>query len=196
VGIFSTAFIAFFFLKEEGMFREGLMALTPEGYEDRFSRSFDRITNLLNRYFIGLVIEIIIVAILVTIGLLIVGLNFGTAALIGVLCGLFNVIPYLGPWIGGGFGIVIALAMNVDQPFMSHTLPVLGFMIIVFGSSQMIDNILISALYLFIVVLKLSSRVFFGDYGCRKYCGYSWYDSRHSGIHNFKGIGFRVPFEH
>jgi len=146
VGIFSTAFIAFFFLKEEGMFREGLMALTPEGYEDRFSRSFDRITNLLNRYFIGLVIEIIIVAILVTIGLLIVGLNFGTAALIGVLCGLFNVIPYLGPWIGGGFGIVIALPMNVDQPFMSHTLPVLGFMIIVFGSSQMIDNILIQPL--------------------------------------------------
>ena len=36
--------------------------------------------------------------------------------------------------------------MNVDQPFMSHTLPVLGFMIIVFGSSQMIDNILIQPL--------------------------------------------------
>jgi len=35
------------------------------------------------------------VSVLVTTGLLIVGLEFGDAVLIGLLCGLFNVIPYL-----------------------------------------------------------------------------------------------------
>ena len=106
VGVFSVFFITFFFLKEENMFRNGLMTLTPIGSEDRFSRSFDRITHLLNRYFIGLVLEVILVAILVTVGLLIVGLDSGAAILIGLLCGLFNIIPYLGPWIGGSIGIV------------------------------------------------------------------------------------------
>jgi predicted PurR-regulated permease PerM len=142
MGVFSVSFITFFFLREEGMFRNGLLTLTPVGSEERFSRTFDRITHLLNRYFIGLVLEIILVAVLVTIGLLIVGLNFGAAVLIGLICGMFNVIPYLGPWIGGAFGMVIALAINVNAPFMSHTLPVLGFMIVVFAASQMIDNMI------------------------------------------------------
>jgi predicted PurR-regulated permease PerM len=142
VGAFSVSFIAFFFLKEEDMFRNGLLTLTPSGSEDRFSRSFDRITNLLNRYFIGLVLEVILVFVLVSVGLLIVGLDFGTSVLIGLICGLFNIIPYLGPWIGGALGIVIALAINVNAPFVGHTLPLLGFMVIVFGASQIIDNVI------------------------------------------------------
>jgi predicted PurR-regulated permease PerM len=142
MGVFSVSFITFFFLREEGMFRNGLLTLTPKGSEERFSRTFDRITNLLNRYFIGLVLEVLLVSVLVTIGLLIVGLNFGTSVLIGVICGLFNIIPYLGPWIGGALGIIIALAVNVNAPFISHTLPVIGFMIVVFGASQMIDNMI------------------------------------------------------
>ncbi|HNW52130.1 MAG TPA: AI-2E family transporter [Prolixibacteraceae bacterium] len=146
MGVFSVSFISFFFLKEEGMFRNGLLALTPRGSEERFSRSFDRITHLLNRYFIGLVLEVILVATLVTIGMLIIGLNFGTAILIGLICGLFNVIPYLGPWIGGALGMIIAFAINVNAPFMEHTLPVLGFMIVVFAVSQVIDNVIFQPL--------------------------------------------------
>lgn len=146
MGIFSVSFIAFFFLKEEGMFRNGLLALTPKGSEERFSRTFDRITNLLNRYFIGLVLEIILVAVLVTIGMLIIGFNFSTSVLIGFLCGLFNVIPYLGPWIGGAIGVLIALAINVNAPFLGHTLPILGFMIVVLAASQVIDNVIFQPL--------------------------------------------------
>lgn len=142
MGVFSVSFITFFFLKEEGMFRNGLLTLTPKGSEERFSRTFDRINNLLNRYFIGLALEVLMVATVVTIGLLIVGLNFGTSVLIGLICGMFNIIPYLGPWIGGGIGILIALAVNVNAPFVGHTLPVLFFMIVVFAASQMIDNMI------------------------------------------------------
>jgi predicted PurR-regulated permease PerM len=142
VGLFSVSFITFFFLKEEGMFRNGLLLLTPSEYDERVSKSFDHISHLLHRYFIGLVLEIMIVAALVTIGLLIVGLNFGDAVLIGLLSGLFNVIPYLGPWIGAIIGILIALGINVNSPFMDHTLPLIGFMIVVFAAAQMIDNMI------------------------------------------------------
>jgi predicted PurR-regulated permease PerM len=143
VGLFSVSFITFFFLKDEGMFRNGLLLLTPTAYDERVSRSFDRITLLLRRYFIGLVLEVFLVAVLSTIGLTIIGLDFGEAVLIGLLCGLFNVIPYLGPWIGAIVGILIVLAVNVSAPFMTHTLPMLCFMVVVVSVVQVIDNMLI-----------------------------------------------------
>jgi predicted PurR-regulated permease PerM len=143
VGLFSVSFITFFFLKDEGMFRSSLLLLTPSAYDERVSRSFDRITLLLRRYFIGLVLEVFLVAVLSTIGLTIIGLDFGEAVLIGLLCGLFNVIPYLGPWIGAIVGILIVLAINVSAPFMAHTLPLLCFMVVVVSAVQVIDNMLI-----------------------------------------------------
>jgi predicted PurR-regulated permease PerM len=146
VGLFSVSFITYFFLREENMFRNGLLLLTPSEYDERISRSFDRITLLLRRYFIGLVIEIFLVALLGTIGLSIIGLDFGEAVLIGVLCGFFNVIPYLGPWIGGIVGVLVVLAINVNSPFMEHTLPLLCFLIIVVAVVQFIDNMLFQPL--------------------------------------------------
>jgi predicted PurR-regulated permease PerM len=100
----------------------------------------------LRRYFIGLVLEIFLVAVLSTIGLSIIGLDFGEAVLIGVLCGFFNVIPYLGPWIGAIVGILITLAINVNTPFMEHTLPLLCFLIVVVAVVQFIDNMLFQPL--------------------------------------------------
>ncbi len=140
VGIFSVSFITFFFLRDENMFNNGILMITPSGYEERVSKSIDRVTVLLRRYLIGLVIEILLVMILNTIGLKIVGLGLSDALLIGLFCGLFNVIPYLGPWIGAVVGLLIGLAINVNADFMSVTLPLLIFMIIVFAVVQFIDN--------------------------------------------------------
>jgi len=42
--------------------------------------------------------------------------------------------------------MIIAFAINVNAPFMEHTLPVLGFMIVVFAVSQVIDNVIFQPL--------------------------------------------------
>ncbi|HKK82092.1 MAG TPA: AI-2E family transporter [Prolixibacteraceae bacterium] len=146
IGVFSVAFITFFFLREEGMFRKGIMLLSPTGVEERVSNSIDRISYLLRRYFIGIILEVILVMTLDTVGLTIVGLDFSEAVVIGMFCGLFNVIPYLGPWIGSTVGVLIGLAINIDTDFMSETLPILGLMVMVFVSVQIIDNILFQPL--------------------------------------------------
>jgi predicted PurR-regulated permease PerM len=140
IGVFSVSFITFFFLRDENMFRSGLMLLTPTGFEERVTRMIDKVSYLLRRYFIGLLLEIFLVMLLVTIGLLIVGLDFTDALVIGMLCGLFNVIPYLGPWIGAFVGILIGLALNLNSDFMGQTLPMIVYMIIVFSAVQLIDN--------------------------------------------------------
>jgi len=83
---------------------------------------------------------------LVTVGLTIVGIGFNHAVVIGLFCGLLNVIPYLGPWMGAAIGVLIGASLNIDADFMSHTLPLLGFMVLVFASVQVIDNILFQPL--------------------------------------------------
>jgi len=140
IGVFSVSFITFFFLRDENMFKNGLMLLTPTGFEERVLKSIDRVSYLLRRYFIGLILEIVLVMVLVTIGLLIIGFNFTDSVVIGMLCGLFNIIPYLGPWIGAFVGILIGLALNINSDFMAQTLPTIVYMVIVFSAVQLIDN--------------------------------------------------------
>lgn len=146
IACFSVSFITFFFLKEETMLRDVIILLIPTNFESKVAHILDSISNLLRRYFIGLLLEITMVMLLVTIGLTIVGIGFNHAVVIGLFCGLFNVIPYLGPWMGATVGLLIGASLNINADFISHTLPLLGFMVIVFGSVQIIDNIVFQPL--------------------------------------------------
>ncbi|MDP4183872.1 MAG: AI-2E family transporter [Bacteroidota bacterium] len=141
ITFFSVSFISFFFLKDENMFLRGVLMLVPSGYEERIERITNSVVILLRRYFIGLFFEITLIMILVTVGLLIVGIGFSHAVVIGLICGVFNVIPYLGPWLGAIIGLVIGVALNLQVNFVHETLPLLGYMLIVFGTVHLIDNI-------------------------------------------------------
>ncbi len=142
IAFFSVSFITFFFLKEQSMFRDALMLIVPSNLEEKVAHIMDSISRLLRRYFIGLVFEVFMVMVLVTLGLTIVGIEFSHAIVIGLFCGMFNVIPYLGPWMGAAVGLLIGMAININFDFMNHTLPLLGFMVLVFATVQILDNIL------------------------------------------------------
>ena len=47
---------------------------------------------------------------------------------------------------GAAVGLLIGAALHINADFMSETLPLLGFMTIVFASVQVIDNILFQPL--------------------------------------------------
>lgn len=142
IGFFSVSFITFFFLKEQDMFRNGIILLVPTYMEEKVGKILRSISYLLRRYFIGLLCEVLLIMLLVTTGLLIVGIEFQHAVIIGMICGFFNIIPYLGPWMSSTIGIMIAIAINVNADFMSFTLPLIGWMALVFGLVHLIDNIL------------------------------------------------------
>ncbi|MDD4143123.1 MAG: AI-2E family transporter [Prolixibacteraceae bacterium] len=146
IAAFSISFITFFFLKEKSMFREGILLIVPTEFEEKVAHILDSISYLLRRYFLGIILEVLMVGLLDTIGLSIIGIEFNHAVLIGLFCGLFNVIPYLGPWMGAIVGLLIGAALNINASFMEHTLPLLGMMTIVFLSVQIIDNVLFQPL--------------------------------------------------
>jgi predicted PurR-regulated permease PerM len=146
IAFFSVSFITFFFLKEENMFRDGILLFVPSEYEENVMRIFHSVYTLLRRYFIGLIFEVTMVGMLVTLGLTIVGVGFSHAVVIGLFCGLFNVIPYLGPWMGATVGLLIGIAINLNADFNAYTLPLLGLMLLVFVVVQVIDNVLFQPL--------------------------------------------------
>ena len=146
IASFAISFITFFFLKDENMFKDSILLMIPSEYEGKVEKVIHSVHHLLKRYFIGLVLEVIMVGLLVTLGLSLIGIEFSHAVAIGLFCGMFNIIPYLGPWMGAILGLVIGVAINVHADFMAYTLPLLGLMLLVFITVQVIDNILFQPL--------------------------------------------------
>jgi predicted PurR-regulated permease PerM len=140
IALFSITFITFFFLKDKGLFFEGVTILFPEKLEKRIRHALTSINNLLRRYFVGIVLQSFAIMTLDTIGLLIVGLPFNTALVIGLFRGVLNVIPYVGPLIGTVLGLTIGIATNLNLDFATQLMPMLIFMLIVFVTVQLIDN--------------------------------------------------------
>ena len=99
IGLFSVLFISFFFLKDSKLFQNGLLVFVPNTKESGTINSLNKINGLLSRYFVGLLLQIFILFVIYTVVLLIVGIE--NAIVIAFLCSLFNVIPYIGPIIGG-----------------------------------------------------------------------------------------------
>jgi predicted PurR-regulated permease PerM len=140
VAAFSISFIAFFFLKDEGLFYESLMVLIPEKYEDKVKRALTSIKRLLIRYFVGIIIESTAVMIIVTLGMTIVGMSFQQALVMGLIVGVLNVIPYVGPWIGGAIVVVMGIATSLTAGGLPEIGMLIIYMCIVIASAQLIDN--------------------------------------------------------
>ena len=128
------------------MFTTFIILLVPTHLEEKVAHILNSISYLLRRYFIGLLLEVFMVMLLDTIGLTIVGIEFNHAVVIGLFCGMFNVIPYLGPWMGAAIGLLIGAALHINLDFMNEVLPTLGWMTVVFLSVQVIDNVLFQPL--------------------------------------------------
>jgi predicted PurR-regulated permease PerM len=140
IAAFSVTFITFFFLKDEGLFFESIILLFPEKIEKNIIHVLSSINKLLRRYFIGIVLQSIGIMTLDTIGLMIVGIPFKTAIVIGLFRGILNVVPYVGPIIGTVLGIIIGVATNLHLDFTTAMMPLLVYMLIVFVLVQLVDN--------------------------------------------------------
>lgn len=144
IAFFAITFITFFFLKDQGLFKNMIMTLVPSGYEERIRKVLSKSKELLTRYFIGIIVQIAIVMIVISIGLTFVGID--NAILIGFIAGLFNVIPYVGPIFGAAIGITIGLSTNGAGLDMTGMLFLTGKMAIVFAVMQTLDNIVLQPL--------------------------------------------------
>jgi len=98
---------------------------------------------MIQSYLVGLVLEIIIMSVLNSVGLLILGIEY--AILLGIIGALLNVIPYIGGVVSTALPMLVAI---VTQDSFISPLLVLGVYLLI----QFIDNN-------FIIPLVVASRV-------------------------------------
>ncbi len=122
--------IAFYLLVDVPHLRRVAESLVPVGARDEVAIVAGRLNRAIGGFFRGQLLVALIVGVLCSIGLGAIGLKFWF--LIGMIAGLFNVIPLIGPWVGGIPGVMIAL--TTGSPLQA--LLVVGVMVGV----QQIDN--------------------------------------------------------
>ncbi|PRP66139.1 AI-2E family transporter [Nonlabens agnitus] len=140
IGLFSILFISFFLLKDSRLLLEGVLVFSKKGNEGQFLRAFTKIKQLLSRYFIGLIFQILIIFVLY--GILLLSLGTENALIIAFFCALLNLIPYLGPAIGYFLMSAFVISDNLGANFTEIILPQLIVVSIGYGIIQMIDNFL------------------------------------------------------
>lgn len=138
VGLFSVLFISFFFLKDSELFENGILAFVPDNKESRWRKSSTKIKDLLSRYFVGLIFQILILFIIYTIVLLIFDIN--NAIVIAFLCALLNLIPYVGPLVSAVLMIMLSMSSNLGESFSDVILPKTTYVMIGFVIAQLVDN--------------------------------------------------------
>lgn len=139
VTLTAVTFILFFFLKDNNLFIDILHAFVPNSMESKVRQAVQESSQMLTRYFTGLIIQVMAFALCVTVILWAFGVP--NALLIGVFGGIFNIIPYVGPILGCLFGCFITLSSSIDaNADLSLLVPPLLQVLAAFMGTQFIDN--------------------------------------------------------
>ena len=138
VSLFSIIFISFFLLKDTKTIQGTVVRMFPSIHRLRIMNSLDATKNLLSRYFIGLLLQILVLFIIYAATLTLVGIEHPLA--IAFLCALFNIVPYVGPIVGAAFMMVFTVTSNLGLDFSTVIIPKLGYVAIGVVVGQLIDN--------------------------------------------------------
>jgi len=129
-------FMTFFFLKDQRVIKKNLIGMVPNRFFEMSLVMVHRIENQLGSYIRGVLLDGLIVAILSSIGLAILGIPF--FYIVGIIAGLTNMIPYMGPIIGAAVAIIVALMSNPAG------FAIILWIALLFAVVQLIDNILVT----------------------------------------------------
>jgi Predicted permease len=138
-GFFSVFFITFFFMKDGDRILISLLSIFSPKRKRKLKTSIFKINNLLSRYFVGLILQITILFVVYTIVLLIFGVE--NAFIIALLCAMLNLIPYIGPMISFVLMALLTMSSNLQNDFMTVSLPTTIYVLIGFLVGQFIDNV-------------------------------------------------------
>lgn len=99
--------IAIYFLADWKDLGEGFFRIIPQRSRMEWRRLWQDINHVVRQYLRGDLLVAVIVGILIGVGVKLVGMDY--ALLIGLICGVFDLIPYFGPAIGAVPSILLAL---------------------------------------------------------------------------------------
>jgi len=140
VGLFAILFISFFFLRDENLIPNMVTVFAKKGREKRILLVLDKTKSLLSRYFLGLLLQIMILTLFYSVLLLFLDIN--NAIAIALICAFLNIVPYLGPIIAGALMMLVVLSNNLGADFSSELLPLLLYTFGGYSLAQLFDNLI------------------------------------------------------
>lgn len=105
--------VAIFLALDTPMYRGGALRLVPLSYRDRAAQIADELARALARWMGGQAIDMAVVAVATGLGLWLLGVPL--ALLLGLIAGLTNIIPFVGPFLSGIPAVLFALTQGFDM---------------------------------------------------------------------------------
>jgi predicted PurR-regulated permease PerM len=99
--------MSIFWLMSAGKLREFVLSLAPEARRASGGLVFTELGQTLGGWVRGTLVAMLLIGLLTTFGLWLLGVPH--ALLLGIVAGLLELIPYLGPWISGAVAVLVAL---------------------------------------------------------------------------------------
>jgi predicted PurR-regulated permease PerM len=130
-------FFSYFFLRDSRRITKFVLDRLPPGHIETTVAVWCEIDRTVGRYLRGVAIEGIVVGVLAALGLAILSVNY--PLLLGVVTGCANVVPYLGPIIGGTAAVLVALVQF-------KSLSVIAQVVILYLSLKFLDLVAIQPL--------------------------------------------------
>ncbi|MCB0127235.1 MAG: AI-2E family transporter [Caldilineaceae bacterium] len=124
-GTFSTAlsvvsnlifvlFTGIFLAANPGLYRNGILQLFPESRRSRMAEVIEEIITTLRWWLIGQLISMTVIGTLTGVALWLMGMTFALA--LGIIAGVFEFVPYVGPIVTGFLATLLAF---VDGPMQA-----------------------------------------------------------------------------
>lgn len=127
--------LTYFILKDYKSLRNQMLCWLPNSRFELGWLIYHRVTKQLQLYTRGVMIQSFIMALVATLGYFIIGLDM--PVLLGILTGLLNLIPYVGPLISMSLASLIAAAMTPFNPSLIY----LSIAVVIVA--QIIDNMIV-----------------------------------------------------
>lgn len=136
LGAVLIPFFAYFLLRDNQKIIQFLMDRLPTPQIETSVAVWCEIDRIIGRYLRGLAMDGLVIGTAAALGLWALGVNY--PLLLGAFSGLANAVPYLGPILGGGMAVLIAL-------IQFKALAPLGNVLILYLFIKLLDDVVIQA---------------------------------------------------
>ena len=141
LNVFLVLVLSFYFLKDADFFFEKIRAAVPDAYRADFERITRELDEVWAGFLRGQVLLAIIIGIVTTVALMILGVR--NSLLLGLLAGILEVVPTLGPIIAMIPAVLIAFFQGSTNWAIDSTLFALIVILTYFGIQQLENHLVV-----------------------------------------------------